>query len=183
MQMGARSKFMEVSGKGMKVSRKRHSWIRKVVGLWRAVKAALFGRLALYLKRDTVYVLELEGNKFYVGSTTRGMKRVQEHFSARGGSAWTRLHRPTGKVIEMIRCRSRYTLGVEASVTAKYLLEHGLENVRGAMFSDPRAFSHQDIPSLVAILGHFRDLDYRELERSLQDALPRLPLREQKKMD
>ena len=181
LYMGAGSRFMKVSGKGASASgRKRKSWIQKVRGLWRAVRTALFGRLS-FLSRDTIYVLELEGSRYYIGSTRRGSKRIQEHLSTRGGSAWTRLHRPTGKIVETIRCRSPYTLGVEASVTAKYLLQYGLNNVRGAMFSDPRPFTHEDIPALTAFLGHFNDLNYRDLDASLQKALPRLPPREQTK--
>tara|TARA_B110001452_G_scaffold266034_2_gene271930 strand:- start:5471 stop:5698 length:228 start_codon:yes stop_codon:yes gene_type:complete len=40
-----------------------------------------------------IYVLECEDGNVYVGKTTRGKKRLQEHIKGKG-SEWTKLHKP-----------------------------------------------------------------------------------------
>ena len=37
----------------------------------------------------TIYVLKLQGNKYYVGKTINPTYRLDDHFSE-GGSAWTK---------------------------------------------------------------------------------------------
>jgi predicted GIY-YIG superfamily endonuclease len=41
-----------------------------------------------------IYILKLEGGKYYVGKTNNVDQRLQQHFDGTFGSAWTRLHRP-----------------------------------------------------------------------------------------
>jgi predicted GIY-YIG superfamily endonuclease len=40
-----------------------------------------------------IYVLELEGKKFYVGKTTNPKMRIVNHFESYG-SSWTRKYKP-----------------------------------------------------------------------------------------
>ena len=141
----------------------------------------LWGR---FFARSSVYVLECEGGKYYIGSTSRrGIRRKErfaEHMSRRGGSAWTRKHKPI-RLAEEVLVPPQYMLGVENSVMARYLLEKGLNNVRGGMLSDPRDFDHSDVRMLTSVLGHYLNLDYEYLTLSLKEALPRVPLRTKRK--
>ena len=71
------------------------------------------------------YVLELVHGKFYVGITYNVNQRVAEHMQGQG-ARWTRLHKPTGKIISV-------TVGdKEKELTLKMMREKGWQNVRGA---------------------------------------------------
>ena len=71
------------------------------------------------------YVLALEDDCVYVGKTYNFNMRLGQHMGGTG-SKWTRLHKPTGKILEII-------LGEhERETTLRYMREHGWEKVRGA---------------------------------------------------
>jgi len=126
-------------------------------------------------KKFTVYALELENGKFYVGSTGRtGRKKNQrwkEHTSTRGGSAWTRKHKPVRVLAEHTGIPRQYYLGFESALTAKLMLERGIHNVRGAQFADPRDFTSEDLVSLIGFLGHHLQMDYKVTEEWLRGVL------------
>lgn len=75
--------------------------------------------------------------------------------SERGGSKWTKLHKPVRMVTEYRRVPADYFIGKEAQVTAEFMLKHGVNNVRGAMFTVTRLYTHADIHELTGFLGHF----------------------------
>jgi len=151
----------------------------KIGDLWNSSKRWLTRR-----KGFTIYVLECEHNKYYVGCTINMRRRAKEHFSKRGGSKWTKKHKPVRVVKEYRRVPEAYYLGKEAQVTAELMMEHGVNNVRGAMFAETRPYTLQDISALTGFLGHFNDLHYKEmgarLEKELKAAPPQ-PKRRRKK--
>jgi hypothetical protein len=62
-------------------------------------KNLLFSSLGKFLqifqsRRYTVYVLQCEHKKYYVGNTKNRKRRMKEHMSEHGGSKWTRQHPP-----------------------------------------------------------------------------------------
>ena len=61
---------------------------------------------------------------------------------------------------------------MEAKITAELMLQFGINNVRGAMFSETRNYTIADIDSLTAFLGHFNDLSYAHVRSTLKEALP-----------
>lgn len=126
-----------------------------------------------FFQRYTVYVLQCDHDKYYVGSTSNRRQRFREHTSARGGSAWTRLHRPQRVLRDYRNIPKAYVLGMEATVTAQCMLEYGIQNVRGAMFSQTRDFRKEDLPALKGFLGHYNDLDYNEVASRLEQELMR----------
>jgi hypothetical protein len=78
----------------------------------------------------TLYVLLLENNKFYVGTTERDIpKRFQEHVNG-CGSGWTKLHKPIG-IFEIVENVDRYD---EDKYTKKYMDLYGVDNVRGGTY-------------------------------------------------
>ena len=83
--------------------------------------------------------------KYYVRRTRNRRRRIREHLSERGGSKWTRLYKPVRMVTEYRRVPADYYIGKEAQVTAELMLKHGVNNVRGAMFTETRLFIHTQI--------------------------------------
>lgn len=98
-----------------------------------------------FFQKYTIYVLELQGGKYYVGSTSHKQKRWRQHWSGRSGkgqgAAWTRRHAPIRVVFQHKRVPELYYLGLEAKVTAEWMLKHGVNNVRGAMFAETRKYT------------------------------------------
>lgn len=78
----------------------------------------------------TVYILELENNKYYIGSTEKNLEdRVIEHFK-HCGSVWTQKFKPI-KVIEIVPNADKYD---EDKYTKKYMDKFGIDNVRGGSY-------------------------------------------------
>ena len=76
----------------------------------------------------SVYTLELEGGRFYVGYTDDVPRRIAEHFLGRG-SHWTRTHPPV-KVLEVVPGNKE----LENATTIALMCRHGWRNVRGGMW-------------------------------------------------
>jgi len=78
-----------------------------------------------------VYALELDSGKYYIGKTSRGVSiRVQEHTTG-NGSEWTSMYKPV-KIIENYQSDSQFE---EDILTKKYMMKHGIENVRGGSYT------------------------------------------------
>jgi predicted GIY-YIG superfamily endonuclease len=118
-------------------------------------------------RKGTVYVLECQGNKFYVGCTKLPKQRLNEHFKGRG-SRWTQMHKPIAIVQEYHGIPMDYCLAKEAQVTAELMLRYGVNNVRGAMFVETRVYNRNDLSALTGFLGHFNNLNYKDIEEKLR---------------
>ena len=134
--------------------------------LFRRLSKALFVQ-----KKYAIYVLECENDKYYVGCTQNIQRRIKEHMSNRGGSSWTRIHKPLRVQKVYRRIPSAYYLGKEAQVTAELMLAHGINNVRGAMFAETREYSMNDIGALTGFLGHYNEISYKQLSFRLKEQL------------
>lgn len=76
-----------------------------------------------------MYVIRLEGGKYYVGSSDDPETRFLYH--ARGeGAAWTRLHRPI-EIMEIIPGGGPFE---EDKITKEYMAKYGIDNVRGGSY-------------------------------------------------
>ena len=122
-------------------------------------------------RKYAIYVLECENDKYYVGCTQNIQRRIKEHMSNRGGSSWTRIHKPLRVQKVYRRIPSAYYLGKEAQVTAELMLAHGINNVRGAMFAETREYSMNDIGALTGFLGHYNEISYKQLSFRLKEQL------------
>lgn len=87
-------------------------------------------------KRISLYVLELSGEKYYVGQSRNPIQRINEHFAG-DGSSWTRLHKPVGivKIINTNFSSWRAALEMEALLTLELMKIYGWKNVRGGPYS------------------------------------------------
>ena len=109
-----------------------------------------------------VYVLRLEGGKFYVGKSEDVQKRFQEHRDGHG-SEWTRLHKP----IKMEAIHPNVSAFEEDMKTKEYMAMYGVENVRGGSYCQTTLTSAQlntlktemrgatDVCNLCGSPGHF----------------------------
>jgi predicted GIY-YIG superfamily endonuclease len=79
----------------------------------------------------TVYVLQCEKNRYYVGKSDRPIEtRISEHF-ANNGSEFTRLYKPI-RVVEVV---SNADVLDEDKYTKAYMIKHGIDRVRGGSYS------------------------------------------------
>jgi predicted GIY-YIG superfamily endonuclease len=76
-----------------------------------------------------IYILKLEGGKFYVGKTDNVINRYQQHLNG-SGSAWTKKYKPIG-IEKVIPNASPFE---EDKVTKEYMAKYGIENVRGGAY-------------------------------------------------
>jgi hypothetical protein len=77
-----------------------------------------------------VYVLKLEKDKYYVGKTKNISKRLREHMAGYRCSSWTRKFRP----IALEETYHRADSLDEDKITLKYMMSHGIDNVRGGPY-------------------------------------------------
>lgn len=78
----------------------------------------------------SIYVLQCESGKYYVGKTTDVMRRFEEHKAGKG-SAWTKKYKP----VRLTECRSVTSDHDENNVTEDLMKKYGIENVRGGIYT------------------------------------------------
>jgi len=113
-----------------------------------------------------IYALECEGDKYYIGRTTKSAEaRLQEHWSAENTCAFTNKYKPF-RVIEEVETDNPYD---EDALTKKYMAVYGIDNVRGGSYSNPeladwqrKALEHEltatsDLCFTCKERGHFAD--------------------------
>ena len=78
-----------------------------------------------------VYVLKLRQNKYYIGESINPEKRINSHFNGKG-ALYTRLYKPV-KILEPFTKRQDNFW--ELSETIQRMSYHGIDNVRGSLFT------------------------------------------------
>ena len=76
-----------------------------------------------------IYVLRLQGGKYYVGKSDNVMHRYQEHLSGRG-SVWTKMFKP----IALEKTYENVSPFQEDAVTKEYMERYGIDKVRGGSY-------------------------------------------------
>lgn len=81
------------------------------------------------MSNTNIYVLRLEGGRYYVGKSDNVMNRYQQHTKG-SGSAWTRKYKPVSleKTIENVSSFE------EDKVTKEYMSKYGIDKVRGGSY-------------------------------------------------
>ena len=78
----------------------------------------------------TLYVLELEQHKYYIGKTSRPVnERIFEHID-NNGSEWTKKYKALN-LIEIVNNIDKYD---EDKYVKKYMDTYGINNVRGGSY-------------------------------------------------
>lgn len=108
-------------------------------------------------KKISVYVLELSGERYYVGQSKNPSQRIKEHFAGKG-SSWTRRHKPVGvlKIIETNTSSWRTALEAETLLTIELMKIYGWQNVRGGPYS-ASILANEPVP-LSQKLPHLNDV-------------------------
>jgi predicted GIY-YIG superfamily endonuclease len=78
---------------------------------------------------STLYILQLQGGKYYVGKTDDVATRYQQHKSGKG-SEWTKIFKPE-KLLETREIKSDHD---ENNFTKDLMKKYGIENVRGGAY-------------------------------------------------
>jgi len=76
-----------------------------------------------------IYVLRLEGGRYYIGKSNDITKRYKEHLNG-SGSAWTRKYKP----ISLVRTIPNASPFDEDKWTKEYMSIFGIQNVRGGSY-------------------------------------------------
>lgn len=76
-----------------------------------------------------VYILQLEGGRYYVGSSNSPYKRINQHFNNEG-TTWTKIHKPI-EIVEIIPNCDNYD---EDKYTKIYMDKYGIDKVRGGSY-------------------------------------------------
>lgn len=93
--------------------------------------------------KQAVYVLNLQSNKKYVGSTSDLDERLRQHSSSDYSSAWVQKF-PMENVLAIYPCPNDDSLRLlEEEVTYDMMKKFGVDNVRGAAFVKPEMESDE----------------------------------------
>ena len=79
---------------------------------------------------ESIYILKLAQDKYYVGKTKNPDSRIQYHFEGRG-SAWTNKYKPV-ETVEIIENCNKFD---EDKYVLIYMEKFGIDNVRGGSYS------------------------------------------------
>jgi predicted GIY-YIG superfamily endonuclease len=84
--------------------------------------------------KTSVYVLELEDGRVYVGSSVDIPRRLAQHSSG-CGSAYTKIYRPTGVLLPRLGNVEGDGDAAERDETLRYMMQRGIPFVRGWKFA------------------------------------------------
>jgi predicted GIY-YIG superfamily endonuclease len=81
------------------------------------------------MSTTNIYILRLEGGRYYIGKSDNIMNRYQQHMNGTG-SSWTRKYKPIAiqKIIENVSSFE------EDKITKEYMSKYGIDKVRGGSY-------------------------------------------------
>jgi predicted GIY-YIG superfamily endonuclease len=81
------------------------------------------------MEKTNIYVLKLQGGKYYIGKSSDVIGRYQQHVNGKG-SAWTKKYEP----MSLVESRDGVSPLMEDMVTKEYMAKYGIKNVRGGSY-------------------------------------------------
>ena len=94
-------------------------------------KFIIFLSILIYIMAEkTGYVLQLENNKYYVGTTNNLNQRLNDHFTG-NGAEWTKQNKP----VKVVKTFNANNYDSEKDTTLRYMSRSGVDNVRGSGYS------------------------------------------------
>jgi hypothetical protein len=81
------------------------------------------------MSKTNIYVLRLEGGRYYIGKSDNVINRYQEHLKG-SGSAWTRKYKP----ISIVKTIENVSPFEEDRYVKEYMNIYGIQNVRGGSY-------------------------------------------------
>lgn len=113
-----------------------------------------------------IYVLKLNKNKYYVGSTNNIDRRIQDH-KQDNGCEWTKLYKFVS-VEETEEVESSELYYRETLKTYKYMLDYGIDNVRGAQYCKCKSIKQDELDKIVSDIGHYFNMNYTDVRQRLE---------------
>jgi hypothetical protein len=95
--------------------------------------------------KSTIYTLELENGKYYVGRTNVPKQRILKHFQEEG-SEWTKLHKPV-RILSQVK-GDKFD---EEKYTLIAMENYGIDNVRGGSYCKIELPQHEKDKALQTI--------------------------------
>lgn len=93
------------------------------------------------MPNTNIYVLRLEGGRYYIGKADDVEKRYLQHLTG-NGSAWTKRYKPV-LLEKIIKNVSSFE---EDKVTKEYMSKYGIDKVRGGAYVEMNlSDSHKDV--------------------------------------
>lgn len=86
----------------------------------------------------TIYILKLQGGRYYIGKSTDPRKKYYEHIQGRA-SIWTQKYKPIG-IEKLIASLSEFD---EDIYVKEYMLKYGIDKVRGGTFESTYLSDYQ----------------------------------------
>jgi hypothetical protein len=118
----------------------------------------------------SIYILQLQNNKYYVGKTLNHQFRLEQHFTNHG-SEWTKKHKP----IKILKIEHNCDVFDEDKYTLKAMTQFGINNVRGGSYTKIKLDNYdiENIKKMIdtatdncyicGVKGHFaKDCQYDE---------------------
>lgn len=81
------------------------------------------------MSKTNIYVLLLEGGRYYVGKSDNVLRRYQQHLNGKG-CAWTQKYKP----VSLEKTLEGVSVFEEDKITKEYMSDHGIANVRGGSY-------------------------------------------------
>jgi len=81
------------------------------------------------MSSTNIYVLCLEGGRYYIGKTDNVIKRYQQHLSG-NASAWTKKYKP----VSLENTIENVSPFEEDKITKEYMSKYGIDKVRGGSY-------------------------------------------------
>ena len=92
----------------------------------------IFYKILIFIEEKmNIYALELQTGKYYIGKTSRDVSARFEEHKRENGSEWTSVYKPV-KIIEQYKSDRQFE---EDTMTKKYMMRYGIENVRGGSYT------------------------------------------------
>jgi predicted GIY-YIG superfamily endonuclease len=93
-------------------------------------------------EKTNIYILRLEGGKYYVGKSSNVTERYMQHLSGKG-SAWTKKYKP----VQLLKTITNVSHFEEDRYVKEYMSKFGIDNVRGGAYVIDK-LNEQDIDTL-----------------------------------
>jgi len=81
------------------------------------------------MTNTNIYVLRLEGGRYYIGKSDNVMNRYKQHINGKG-SSWTRKYKP----ISLEKNIENVSSFEEDKITKEYMSKYGIDKVRGGSY-------------------------------------------------
>ena len=89
----------------------------------------------------TIYKMNLQNGKKYIGKTTDVDRRMEQHFSGNGSKVTKKFKPISGEVIDEVP--GFFSDEVEHEYTEEYIEKHGYGNVRGGYYTNSKTLKYQ----------------------------------------